>query len=51
MNNHIHVKCGGELTFIKKEGRRHLHKCNKCRAVVNCILCYSYKEMEEMKII
>jgi len=48
---HEHVKCGGELTLHKKEGRRNLHKCDKCKAVVNCILCYSYEEMKEKGII
>lgn len=48
---HQHVHCNGELTFYKKEGRRVLFNCDKCRQNVNCILCYSYNEMIEMKII
>jgi hypothetical protein len=48
---HEHVKCGGELTLHKKEGRRELYKCDKCRQIVNCIIWYSYNEMKELKII
>jgi len=48
---HRHVHCNGELTFIKQEGRRNLHKCDKCNAVVNCIIWYSYNEMKEKRII
>jgi len=48
---HQHVHCNGELTFYKKEGKRQMYKCDKCRAVVNCILCYSYEEMKEMGIV
>jgi len=47
---HEHVKCGGELTLHKKEGRRELYKCDKCKQIVNCIIWYSYNEMKELKI-
>ena len=48
---HEHIGCGGNLTYHKKEGRRTLFNCDKCRQKVNCIICYSYEEMKELGIV